>query len=87
MVLFKTYILGLISAEFEPEDLLKKCFINAFRTLNTEEYLKKVAGVPCNMEIFKSLNINNICIMDSYAHLSSSLSKLMFNLTDDKKIT
>ena len=64
-----------------------KCFINAFRTLNTEEYLKKVAGVPCNMEIFKSLNINNICIMDSYAHLSSSLSKLISNLPDDKKIT
>ena len=64
-----------------------KCFINAFRTLNTDDYLKKIAGVPCNMEIFKSLNINNICIMDSYAHLSSSLSKLISNLPDDKKLT
>ena len=39
------------------------------------------------MEIYKSLNIDNICIMDSYAHLSSSLSTLIENLPDNKKIT
>lgn len=42
-----------------------KCFINAFRILKGDEYIKKIGGVPCNMEIFKSLNINNISIMDS----------------------
>ena len=64
-----------------------KCFINSFRKLNPKDYLKKIGGVPCNMEIFKSLNIDNICIMDSYAHLSSSLSTLIENLPDNKKIT
>ena len=37
------------------------------------------------MEIYKSLNIDNICIMDSYAHLSSSPSTLIENLPDNKK--
>ena len=64
----------------------KNCFINAFRVLKGDEYIKKIGGVPCNMEIFKSLNINNICIMDSYAHLSSSLSSLIDNLPDEKKV-
>ena len=64
-----------------------KCFINAFRTLNPTDYIKKISGVPCNMDIYKSLNINNICIMDSYAHLTSSLSSLIKNLPDDKKTT
>ena len=64
-----------------------KCFINAFKTLYPEDYFKKISGVPCNMEIYKSLNMNNICIMDSYTHLSSSLSKLITNLPEDKKIT
>ena len=63
-----------------------KCFINAFRILKGDEYIKKIGGVPCNMEIFKSLNINNINIMDSYAHLTSSLSKLIENLPDERKI-
>lgn len=63
-----------------------KCFINAFRILKGDEYIKKIGGVPCNMEIFKSLNINNISIMDSYAHLTSSLSKLIENLPDERKI-
>ena len=26
--------------------------------------MKKIGGVPCNMEIYKSLNIDNICIID-----------------------
>ena len=64
-----------------------KCFINAFRILKGDEYIKKIGGVPCNMEIFKSLNINNISIMDSYAHLSSRLANLIDNLPDEKKIT
>ena len=63
-----------------------KCFINAFRTLNPENTFKRIGGVPCNIEIYKTLNIDNICIMDSYAHLSSSLSSLISNLPDDKKI-
>ena len=63
-----------------------KCFINAFRTLNPEDTFKRIGGVPCNMEIYKTLNIDNICIMDSYAHLSASLSSLISNLPDDKKI-
>ena len=64
-----------------------KCFINAFRTLNPSDYIKKISGVPCNMEIYKSLNIDNICIMDSYAHLTSFLSSKIKNLPEDRKTT
>ena len=74
-----------ISLFFHNANYDIKCFINAFRTLNPTDYIKKNSGVPCNMKIYKSLNINNICIMDSYAHLTSSLSSLIKNLPDDKK--
>ena len=63
-----------------------KQFINAFRILKGDDYVKSMSGVPCNMEIFKSLNMDNICIMDSYAHLGSSLDKLIKNLPEERKI-
>ena len=37
------------------------------------------------MEVFKCLNITSFVILDSYAHLSSSLSKLVENLPEERK--
>jgi hypothetical protein len=48
-----------------------RCFMSAFRKIKGDENLvKSVGGVPCNMEVFKCLNINSFVILDSYAHLS-----------------
>jgi len=64
-----------------------KAFIQAFRKMEGDSYvLNNISGVPCNTEIFKCININNFVVIDSYAHLSSSLSTLLENLPDDKKI-
>ena len=62
-----------------------RCFINAFSEITNNDGIDRISGVPCNMEFFKCLQLNNICIKDSYAHLSSSLDKLIKNLPDDKK--
>lgn len=64
-----------------------RCFIHAFKTIKGDEsFVESISGVPCNMEIYKSLNINSFSIICSYAHLSSSLAKLIENLPDEKKI-
>ena len=63
-----------------------RCFMSAFRKIKGDENLvKSMGGVPCNMEVFKCLNINSFVILDSYAHLSSSLSKLIENLPEERK--
>lgn len=64
-----------------------KQFISAFSEIqDTSDFCKKMTGVPCNMQIYKVLNFDNISITDSYAHLTSSLSTLIENLPDSKKI-
>lgn len=63
-----------------------RCFISAFQKMKGDEVLvDKISGIPCNMEIYKSLNINTFSINCSYAHLSSSLDTLIKNLPDNKK--
>ena len=63
-----------------------RCFMSAFRKIKGDENLvKSMGGVPCNMEVFKCLNINSFVILDSYAHLSSFLSKLVENLPEERK--
>ena len=63
-----------------------RCFISAFEKISGTEFdVTKIGGIPCNMEIYKCLNINSFTICDSYAHLSSSLDSLIKNLPDDKK--
>jgi hypothetical protein len=63
-----------------------KCFISAFKKIVSEDcFVKNIGGIACNMEIYKSININNFTIIDSYAHLTSSLDTLIKNLPDDKK--
>ena len=47
--------------------------------------LSNVTVIPCNMEQFKSVRINNIVISDSYSHLPSKLDTLITNLPDYKK--
>jgi hypothetical protein len=44
-----------------------RCFISAFQKLKGTDCIKNIGGIPCNMEIFKSININTFCIIDSYA--------------------
>ena len=63
-----------------------RCFIQAFRSIKGNDFVESISGVPCNMEIYKSLNINTFNIICSYAHLSSSLAKLIENLPDEKKV-
>lgn len=62
-----------------------RCFINAFRKIKGDNFVECISGVPCNMEIYKCLNINSFNIICSYAHLSSSLDTLLKNLPDSKK--
>jgi hypothetical protein len=68
-----------------------KCFISAFQKIVSEEcFVKNIGGIACNMEIYKSINTNNFTIIDSYAHLTSSLDTLIknneeeFNLIEKK---
>ena len=63
-------------------------FINSFHDLNKndETKIKNISGVPCNMEFFKCLQLNNIVIKDSYAHMTSSLDKLIKKLPENKKL-
>lgn len=64
-----------------------KCFMSAFQKLKGDDaVIENIGGIPCNMEIFKSININSYSIIDSYAHLSSSLDKLLKNLPSEKKV-
>ena len=57
-----------------------ECFMGAFQKLKGDDaVMNNIGGIPCNMEIFKSININSYSIIDSYAHLSSSLDKLIKN--------
>ena len=61
--------------------------MSAFQKLNGDDaVIDSIGGIPCNMEIFKSININSYSIIDSYAHLSSPLHKLIKNLPIEKKI-
>ena len=62
-----------------------RCFISAFQKIKGDACVSKISGIPCNMELFKSININNFNIICSYAHLSSSLDTLIKNLPDSKK--
>ena len=63
-----------------------KCFISASQKIVSEDcFVKNIGGIACNMEIYKSININNFTIIDSYAHLTSSLDTLIKNLPDSKK--
>lgn len=62
-----------------------RCFINAFAKYSGDG-VERISGVPCNMEFFKCLQLNNICIKDSFAHLSSSLDKLIKNLPEEEKV-
>jgi len=61
-----------------------RCFINAFSEYEGGS-IDRLGGIPCNMEFFKTLNLNNLVIKDSYAHLSSSLDTLIKNLPHEKK--
>jgi hypothetical protein len=64
-----------------------KCFMSAFQKLKGEDcFVKNISGIPCNMEVYKSLNINSFSIIDSYAHLSLSLDSLIKNLPSEKKV-
>lgn len=63
-----------------------RCFISAFEKIKGNGFVNSISGLPCNMEIYKSLNINTFVIIDSYAHLTSSLDKLVKNLPAEKKI-
>lgn len=75
-----------ISLFFHNPNYDIKFFINTNRNVKGDDYIESIGGVPCKMEIFKSLNSNNnINIIDSLAHLRSLLSKLIKNLPDDKK--
>jgi len=64
-----------------------RCFINAFAEIEGDEALRmrRLDGVPTNMEFFKCLQMNNITIKDSMSHLSCSLEKLLENLPDTEK--
>jgi hypothetical protein len=63
-----------------------KCFISAFQKIVSKDcFVENIGGIACNMEIYKSININTFTIIDSYAHLTSSLDTLIKNLPDDKK--
>ena len=63
-----------------------KCFISAFQKIVSKDcFVKNIGGIACNMEIYKSININNFTIIDSYAHLTASLDSLIKNLPDNKK--
>jgi hypothetical protein len=62
-----------------------KCIIAAFQKIQGENFVEKMGGIPCNMEIYKTLDINSFQINCSYAHLSSSLDTLIKNLPDEKK--
>ena len=63
-----------------------KCFIKAFQTITQDDVLvKKIGGIPCNIEMFKTLQINSFHFIDSLAHLNSSLDKLIKNLPDSRK--
>jgi hypothetical protein len=63
-----------------------RCFISAFQKIKGNDFVHSISGLPCNMEIYKSLNINSFQIIDSYAHLTSSLDKLVKNLPANKKL-
>ena len=64
-----------------------KCFMSAFQELKGDDaVIDYIGGIPCNMEIFKSININSYSIIYSYAHLSSLLDKLIKNLPSEKKV-
>lgn len=63
-----------------------KGFMQAFKKIQGSDYIKNMSGVPCNMEIYKTIKFNNIQIIDSYAHLSSSLDSLIKNLPENKKV-
>ena len=64
-----------------------KCFMDAFQKLEGDDaVINNIGGIPCNMEIFKSININSYSIIDSYAHLFSSLDKFIKNLPSEKKV-
>jgi hypothetical protein len=63
-----------------------RSFINAFNQIVPEDGVKKIGGVPTNLETFKCLSLNNITIKDSYAHMSDSLAKLIKLLPEEKKI-
>ena len=68
----------LIPVLFHNANYDMKMFMSAFRTLKGDEYVvEKMDGIPCNMETFKCLDINNLRIIDSHAHLSMSLEKLI----------
>ena len=63
-----------------------KCFMIAFKKLKGDDAaINDIGGIPCDMEIFKSININSYSIIDSYAHLSSSFYKLIRNLPSGKR--
>ena len=63
-----------------------KCFMIAFKKLKGDDaVINDIGGIPCDMEIFKSININSYSIIDSYAHLSSSFDKFIRNLPSGKK--
>jgi hypothetical protein len=55
--------------------------LNALFLLSKKEecFVKNIGGIACNMEIYKSINTNNFTIIDSYAHLTSSLDTLIKN--------
>jgi len=63
-----------------------KCIISAFQKIEGENFVNKMGGIPCNMEVYKSVTMNSFSINCSFAHLTSSLDSLVKNLPDDKKV-
>ena len=61
--------------------------MSAFQKLKGDDaVIDNIGSIPCSMEILKSIHINSYSIIDSYAHLSSSLDKLIKNLPSEKKV-